>query len=295
MKGIESLLDSGNGLTRTGITRRVNDVERESSLVSAPLRETFGPLPWLLGGGSRKPARIVAGPARCYDGRGLGGERSQTRDPGGARRTVWLLLLNALFLSVPAPTGRLVADLDGSGQEFTLDWYADEAGRRAFIVVGRADSAPWTSPLYPSWRVAAGKIAADAPAKVVLGAWTTRRRHPGEGPFRSIWVLGWRAGRLQMRWRGSALARPFEDFRLADLDGDGVAELLVFETRAAGAAAACSVAAYRWTGFGFAGRGRVAIPCVGAALCDDVPGCVRTERGLQRARLDGSRLSLTGL
>ena len=55
-------------------------------------------------------------------------------------------------------------------------------------------------------------------------------------------------GRLQPVWLGSRLARPFDDYRLFDLDGDGVDEILSIESVQSGNRL---LALYDWKGFGF--------------------------------------------
>jgi hypothetical protein len=51
-------------------------------------------------------------------------------------------------------------------------------------------------------------------------------------------------------WRGSRLSRPFEDFILYDLDGDGICEIIAseyLEDRG------MVINSYKWRGFGFEG------------------------------------------
>lgn len=112
---------------------------------------------------------------------------------------------------------------------------------RALLRVGE-----YTSKLYRAWKVALADLDGDGTSEVVLGVWSSTRRHDEPDPHRAVWVLAWDPVKQELRevWRGSALARPLLDFemdasRLIALERlDGVC----FRTR------------YQWTGFGFAAR-----------------------------------------
>lgn len=164
--------------------------------------------------------------------------------------------------SARQPDLRLEADLDGDGAPDDVALYQSRDGSRGFFTVGGPDG--YVSPIYPLWRVAAADLDGDARDEIVLGTWTRQRRHPEVEEPRSITVLGWDGQRFVERWRGSALAQPLLDFRVCDLDDSVEAELLALE-RGRGA---CSLTAYAWTGFGFHGRGRRAVPCAEVRLCD---------------------------
>ncbi|MFO0750825.1 MAG: hypothetical protein U1F43_34920 [Myxococcota bacterium] len=191
----------------------------------------------------------------------------------------------------PAPqptTSDLHGDVDGDGRPDVLRFAGDAAGAHAVLSLERGRGAAWASPVYPAWKAALGPLERGAPALVVLGIWTTKHRHPGPAIQRTVWVLGWDATSDHMveRWRGSALARPFDDFSVGDLDGDGQAELLVLEH-----ATSCQLAAYRWQGFGFTGLGKGPVACA-ARLCDDGSACVDSDGRRRRVRLAHHRLSL---
>lgn len=188
-------------------------------------------------------------------------------------------------VSGTGPTGTLRADLDGDRRPDTVYFHANAARTLGALTVQRIGKPSWTSGIYPAWAARTGRLDAGAPAFIVLGAWTERQIHRGPPVQRAIWVLAWEGGAIVDRWRGSALARPFEDFRTGDLDRDGVDELYVLERLDV-----CRVTAYRWNGFGFQGLGRLRIPCDGAELCDDGVGCVASADGRQWVRLDGERL-----
>ncbi len=170
----------------------------------------------------------------------------------------------------PAPT-QLFADLDGDGTREDVRFFAAADGQRGFLV--RDGDGAGTSPIYPAYKAEAARFSAGE--AIVLGVWTRKGVRAGEPARRTLWVVGFEGGRWVERWRGSALARPFTDFALRDLDGDGVDELVVHECEAG---ARTGFAAYRWNGFGFSGVARLAAPCEGARIRWD------------ELRLEGDRL-----
>lgn len=191
-------------------------------------------------------------------------------------------LLIAILLAAgpsPAPVQTpLVADLDGDGHADRLIFHGAADGTRGFLEVASArGDAPSASPLYPAWKAVPGRLDGTHDA-VVLGTWTTKRTRPGDPARRSIWVVAFEHGRWIERWRGSALARPFVDFSMRDLDGDGRDELIVRECDGPSQ----GYAVYAWQGFGFAGRARLTNPC----------GDEDAGRAWERLRLQGGRLWL---
>jgi len=189
-----------------------------------------------------------------------------------------IALLTAGSTPEPART-ELVADVDGDGRADRLTFHVAADGMRGFLeVVPASAGTSRTSPLYPAWKATPARLDAARDA-IVLGTWTTKRTRPGEPPRRSIWVVAFEGDRWIERWRGSALARPFVDFTMRDLDGDGRDELVVRECEGPSP----GYAAYAWQGFGFAGRARLAIACD-----DNDAGDPRWER----LKLRGGRLWL---
>ena len=77
--------------------------------------------------------------------------------------------------------------------------------------------------------------------------------HDRDGRSCHLILIGWRRGAFRELWAGSALAEPLSDFAAADLHGDGLQELVALETAydAPPAAAARSLSAWEWNGFGF--------------------------------------------
>jgi len=198
------------------------------------------------------------------------------------------VIATALYIALTIAGARpedatvLTADIDGDGHGDTITFHADAARGRGFVHVtsthGALAARPSTSPLYPAWKADAGRIDGSGRDAVVLGVWTTKHTRAGEPPRRTIWVAALDGARWVERWRGSKLARPFDDFAVRDLDGDGTAELVV---RECDAGAPQGYTAYRWQGFGFAGVARLRDPCDAEA----VPAW-------HRLRMSGGRLWL---
>ena len=88
----------------------------------------------------------------------------------------------------------------------------------------------------------------DGDGRVEIGVcvYKTAKFHPV--PAKRPFFYALQDGRLQPVWLGSRLARPFADYRLFDLDGDGVDEIVSIESVQSGNQL---LALYDWKGFGF--------------------------------------------
>lgn len=73
------------------------------------------------------------------------------------------------------------------------------------------------------------------------------------GQSSHIILIGWKKDHWGEIWAGSALARPVRSFIAADLDRDGIQEMLVREGnyQDVDPAAASTLAVWQWNGFGF--------------------------------------------
>ena len=128
----------------------------------------------------------------------------------------------------------------------------------------------WSSP--PAWRVAqveSADLNRDGLVEVVMLVWRPFRPWPVDASMPShgridsfqnaagqscqLILIGWVDGRFKEVWAGSALSHPLTAFTAADLDGDGRAELLTLDGDYADppGAAARSLSAWEWNGFGF--------------------------------------------
>lgn len=128
-------------------------------------------------------------------------------------------------------------------------WFSADR-RRGFFRV-RAT----TSKVYPAYAVALADLDADGTREVLVGIWSSTRRHVEPEPHRTVWVLAWSASRRELVevWRGSALARPLLAFTTRD-------DHLVTTERDG---ERCLETTYDWTGFGFVARTSTPTACGG--------------------------------
>lgn len=189
----------------------------------------------------------------------------------------------------------------GAGPELTADWrgvfayreglsgelsaYFDGDRTRAVLRLTGVDGGPYTSPIYSAWSVRVGDLEGDGREEVVLGVWARETRHGEESPHRAVWVLGWRERGFVALWRGSAMARPLDNFDVLDLDGDGRDELLALERGGGGEV----LSVYRWNGFGFGGVKSVAM-AEGVSFDAGGGGCVKDADGVRCFRVKEGEL-----
>ena len=196
----------------------------------------------------------------------------------------------ALALAGPAPSAplELEADLNGDGEPDRVEVFLNESARRGFVMV-HVGPHHVVSAVYPMWKVRTASLSRKPGAHLVVGVWSRKRRHREPQPHRTVWVLEWRNDQLVESWRGSALARPLQDFVTGDLDGDGLGELLALERTAK----ICHLTAYRFDGFGFKGLARLDLQCVGLSLTNPngVP-VVTVDGAHRRVTLTKNRIAL---
>ncbi len=132
-------------------------------------------------------------------------------------------------------------DLTGDGKPETI---RREGGR---ITIYEAGTAVWQSPL--EWRVvdaAMGDPNDDGRYEIMLAIW----RKDGAGYERSQpYMVGHRGGEYLLMWGGRPVVEPIQELALADVDGDGIEELVVIIEQADGLAR--SVAVWQWQGWSF--------------------------------------------
>jgi hypothetical protein len=160
------------------------------------------------------------------------------------------------------------ADFDADGTQEAL---AVESGRAA---LRRGAQIVWSSP--PVWDVREARITDlnhDDKPEIALLLWRDFAPWPIDAYLVSpgriadfhdsqdrschLILIGWRRGRYQEVWAGSALSRPLLAFDAADTDGDGDQELAALEARYDDPPdRGRSVSVWSWNGFGFTLEGR---------------------------------------
>jgi poly-gamma-glutamate synthesis protein (capsule biosynthesis protein) len=107
---------------------------------------------------------------------------------------------------------------------------------------------PAPNPNCRPWKIVGVDFDADSLPEIFVAAWQKEPFQPG---FKNcLFVYQRRGDALYPKWPGAKLSLPFEDFLLADINDDGLKELLVLEKEPGGFQC---VVAYQWCGNGFYG------------------------------------------
>jgi len=98
-----------------------------------------------------------------------------------------------------------------------------------------------------AWDIACGDVDGDQQADVLVSMWKQTRANPqfGNRPF----LYGWTANKLWPKWLGSSLGWPFLEAKLADINGNGLSELVAIEKDSQ--QERWRLALYYWSAFGF--------------------------------------------
>lgn len=98
------------------------------------------------------------------------------------------------------------------------------------------------------WKIAIGDIDGDGREEISIGVYKKSPLHQvmAKRPF----IYSFINGRLEPKWRGSRLSRPFIDYNFYDIDGDGIDEIISIEILKDNRKL---INAYKWKGFGFEG------------------------------------------
>jgi hypothetical protein len=172
------------------------------------------------------------------------------------RQTCWAV--DPPVSSVSAPFTEGAIDLTGDGVPETILREGDA------LRVLQGDVEIWRSD--PAWcvvDVALGDPNDDGRYELLAALWKpddagNRNAALTSHPF----IIGHRGGAVKVIWGGSAVAHGIHEVALADVDGDGVEELLVLESARPGDgsdAAQRTLSVWDWHGWGFNLRWRSAI------------------------------------
>lgn len=138
----------------------------------------------------------------------------------------------------------LVADLDECGrpETVTLDATRQPAlsVSRGGKVLARAIPREWKP-----WKLAICDADGDGTPEIAVGLRKATRFMPT--PHNCLFLYWFQSGKIQPRWLGSRLSRPYLDFRFLPPRSGKAEALVALEAAPRGR----SVALYRWSGFGF--------------------------------------------
>lgn len=147
-----------------------------------------------------------------------------------------------------------IGDIDGNGLDelviLTKDSFAKYGKDVAIFSLEGDIKEIWRenfSRLNP-WKIALGDIDGDGKSEVSAGVYKKAPFHQvlAKRPF----IYSYENNRLNPKWRGSRLSRPFTDYNFCDIDGDEIDEILSIEILENEEKV---VNTYKWEGFGFTG------------------------------------------
>lgn len=113
---------------------------------------------------------------------------------------------------------------------------------------GRKELLRWNASELKPWKIMTGDVDGDGDEEIALGVYKESPLHQimAKRPF----IYSFNGEKLSPFWRGSRLSKPFDDFILYDLDGDGICEIVSSEYLEEGSMV---INSYKWRGFGFEG------------------------------------------
>ncbi len=113
---------------------------------------------------------------------------------------------------------------------------------------GRKELLRWNASELKPWKIMTGDVDGDGDEEIALGVYKESPLHQimAKRPF----IYSFNGEKLSPFWRGSRLSKPFDDFIIYDLDGDGICEIVSSEYLEEGSMV---INSYKWRGFGFEG------------------------------------------
>lgn len=140
----------------------------------------------------------------------------------------------------------LVVDLDRDGTAESVELDPNRDSTLTVRARGRADWSDVPAKWKP-WKLLIADVDGDGLLEMAVGVRKGTKFFPV--PHNCLFIYGWvrRSGGFPV-WLGSSLARPFDDYLFADLDGRPGDELVALERRLDGRS---STGVYKWNGFGF--------------------------------------------
>lgn len=142
-------------------------------------------------------------------------------------------------------------DKDGIEEELYLSGDKDSIYGKYLVILSKGkELGRYDLEALKPWKVMVADVDGDGMKEISIGVYKTAKFHPemAKRPF----IYNWDKEGISPKWLGSRLSRPFEDYIFADIDKDGMEELISIELLSNGHKVLNS---YKWKGFGFEGIG----------------------------------------
>lgn len=146
----------------------------------------------------------------------------------------------------------------------------------------------WRQARLNPWKLQLGDVDGYGRTEIICGVWKKSPKDPVME--KRTFVYSWNGRRMMPMWLGSRLSRRFDDFAVADVNGDRMAEIVSLE-RAPGGKHRISI--YRWFSFGFESLAS-SDEIIGLATVNKRHDCVvvTSNRGDLRVQLAGKSIRL---